>query len=224
MPQRNVLVVVTDESLGEELHRRLTEAPGLRSCGIATTLGDGVDMLRPGTVHAVLVSASLPDAGIWNSVRAFRDLDPAARVVILADEPRFDLVREARLAGASGFVTTSTPFEGIAAALIPDFRGRMVIDADVVLQMSDSAPATPGPGPEPRAAGADTPLTPRELEVLGLLGRGMDPTSIAEELGLSVHTARGHVKRILAKLGAHSQLEAVIIAVQVGLIPQLGRT
>lgn len=222
MPQRNVLVVVDDERRGEELHRQLTDAPGLRSCGIATTLADGVDMLRPGTVHAVLVSASLPDAGIWSSVRAFRDLDPGARIVILADEPRFELVREARLAGASGFVTASTPFEGIAAALIPDFRGRMVIDADVVLQMSEGPVAAVAP--ESRAAAADTPLTPRELEVLGLLGRGMDPTSIAEELGLSVHTARGHVKRILAKLGAHSQLEAVVIAVQMGLIPQLGRT
>lgn len=222
MPQRNVLVVLNDEAKGEELHRRLTASPGLRCCGIATTLADGVDMLRPGALHAVLVSDVLPDAGVWNSVRAFRDLDPAARVVVMAEAPRFDLVREARLAGAGGLVSTSTPFEEIAAALRQDFRGRMVIDADVVLQMSEAGIPTPA---APAAdLSAESPLTPRELEVLRLLGRGLDPTSIADELGLSVHTARGHVKRILAKLGAHSQLEAVIIAVQVGLIPQLGRT
>ena len=61
-------------------------------------------------------------------------------------------------------------------------------------------------------------LTPRELEVLRLLGLGRDPRAIAKELGLSLHTSRDHVKRVLAKLGVHSQLEAVVVATRTGLI------
>lgn len=60
-----------------------------------------------------------------------------------------------------------------------------------------------------RTGAEPSPLSPREAEVLGLLGTGSHVTAIARRLGLSVHTVRGHVKKILAKLGCHSQLEAV---------------
>jgi DNA-binding NarL/FixJ family response regulator len=159
---------------------------------------------------------------VWNAVRAFRDLDPHAPVVVLASSAGVEPLREARWAGAGGFVTPETPFEDIAALLQWDWSGRLFVDGDAALEI---AGATPGGGEETHAVAApsEAPLTPREHEVLSLLGRGLDPTSIARELGLSVHTARGHVKRILAKLGAHSQLEAVIIGVRLGLLPQLGR-
>ena len=65
-------------------------------------------------------------------------------------------------------------------------------------------------------------LTPRELEVLSLLGEGHDLREIAAELGLSPHTCRGHVKSVLAKLGVHSQLAAVVMARRRGLIAAEG--
>jgi DNA-binding CsgD family transcriptional regulator len=61
-------------------------------------------------------------------------------------------------------------------------------------------------------------LTQREREVLDLMGSGLDPQTIARALNLSVHTSRGHVKSILSKLGAHSQLEAVVVAMKAGLV------
>jgi DNA-binding NarL/FixJ family response regulator len=72
----------------------------------------------------------------------------------------------------------------------------------------------------PAPAVADL-LTSRELDVLRLLGEGLDPAQIAEELIMSVHTSRGHVKSIMSKLGAHSQLQAVVAAVHAGLLPEL---
>jgi DNA-binding NarL/FixJ family response regulator len=217
---RNVLVVVADEVNGKDLCQRLTATRGLRCCGIATSLGDGIEMLRPGAVHAVIVGEGLPDGGVWSSVRAFRDLDAGAAVVVLATEPKSDSLREARLAGAAGFVGGDFSLDDLPAVVWLGSRGRMYVDADLALGMTGAMPdPLPNPAPIPEA----TMLTPREMEVLQLLGRGMDPTSIAGELDLSIHTARGHVKRILGKLGAHSQLEAVIIAVQLGVLPQLGR-
>jgi DNA-binding NarL/FixJ family response regulator len=61
-------------------------------------------------------------------------------------------------------------------------------------------------------------LSQRELSVLNRLADGRDVTSISRDLSISTHTCRGHVKSVLSKLGAHSQLEAVIIAVRMGLI------
>jgi DNA-binding NarL/FixJ family response regulator len=219
---RNILVVVADEGGGADLCRRLTATDGLRCCGVASTLADGIDMLRPGSVQGVIVGDGLPDAGVWNAVRAFRDLDPHAAVVVLASGPGVEPLREARWAGAAGFVTPETPFEDIASLLQWDWSGRLFVDGDAALEIAGARPGGAQDHRAPSGGSAEAPLTPREHEVLLLLGRGLDPTSIARELGLSVHTARGHVKRILAKLGAHSQLEAVIIGVRLGLLPQLG--
>jgi len=65
-------------------------------------------------------------------------------------------------------------------------------------------------------------LTAREQEVLALMGEGLDPRAIAERLVVSLHTARGHVKSVMTKLGAHSQLEAVVVATRSGLLPHDG--
>jgi DNA-binding CsgD family transcriptional regulator len=65
---------------------------------------------------------------------------------------------------------------------------------------------------------ADVRLTGRELEVLGGLARGRDAGRIAAELGISLHTTRDHIRALLAKLGVHSQLEAVVAAERLGLI------
>ena len=62
------------------------------------------------------------------------------------------------------------------------------------------------------------PLSQRELSVLVRMADGKDVTTIAHELQISSHTCRGHVKSVLSKLGAHSQLEAVVVAVRIGLI------
>ena len=71
----------------------------------------------------------------------------------------------------------------------------------------------------PAARGSfQPPLTPRELEVLQQLGHGASVPTISRDLGISLATCRGHVKSVLTKLGAHSQLEAVVIAMQHRLI------
>jgi DNA-binding CsgD family transcriptional regulator len=63
-----------------------------------------------------------------------------------------------------------------------------------------------------------TPLTNRELEVLEALGAGYTPAAIARALCLSAHTVRNHIRHVLAKLGAHTQLEAVTIAARRGIL------
>ncbi len=61
-------------------------------------------------------------------------------------------------------------------------------------------------------------MSERELSVLVHMADGKDVATIAHELRISSHTGRGHVKSVLSKLGAHSQLEAVVIAVRMGIV------
>jgi DNA-binding NarL/FixJ family response regulator len=91
----------------------------------------------------------------------------------------------------------------------------MVVDGSTlaaILGQLHRPAASPGPVPEIPS------LTRREQDVLGLMGDGLDPHSIAQELGISLNTCRGYQKGILSKLGAHSQLEAVVIATRRNLI------
>ena len=66
-------------------------------------------------------------------------------------------------------------------------------------------------------------LTAREQDVLQLMREGLDPHTIAQRLGISFNTCRGYEKAILAKLNAHSQLEAVVTAARLGLVDRLDR-
>lgn len=69
-----------------------------------------------------------------------------------------------------------------------------------------------------RTAGAGTTLTPRERETLSLLGDGLGTAEISRRLGIALNTARNHIQRVLEKLGARSQLEAVAVARREGLL------
>jgi PAS domain S-box-containing protein len=94
---------------------------------------------------------------------------------------------------------------------------------EVVLTLVPTAwpvPFAPGEPGRIRAsvAAAVVGLTPREMQVLVLLASGLDTSAAAAEMGLSVHTVRGHVKSLLAKLGAHSQVQAVVTALRRGII------
>jgi DNA-binding CsgD family transcriptional regulator len=99
------------------------------------------------------------------------------------------------------------------AALLADVPGLQLVDsreaADAVVLLSvDTAPS----------AGNDIPLTPRELEVLGLLAEGTSNKGIAHRLGISVHTVKFHVRSVLDKLDAVGRTDAVAHAVRLGVI------
>jgi DNA-binding NarL/FixJ family response regulator len=96
----------------------------------------------------------------------------------------------------------------------------MTVEGSVLSAVLGRVQATDRASATPLAA----ELTDREREVLRGLSQGLDPQTIARRLGISVHTCRGHVKSILAKLEAHSQLEAVVKAIRRGLLPDLTRS
>ena len=88
--------------------------------------------------------------------------------------------------------------------------GSLAVDPVLVTRLIDQ--------PQPPRRELARPLSQRELSVLVHMADGRDVTSIAHELRISSHTCRGHIKGVLSKLGAHSQLEAVITAVRIGLV------
>ena len=130
----------------------------------------------------------------------------------------FDLneyVYEALRAGASGFLLKDVMPEDLIAAVRVVAAGDGLIAPTItkrlIEQFARAAPPTaPPPGLEE--------LTPREVEVLTLMARGLTNGEIADELVISEATVKTHVKRVLSKLGARDRVQAVVVAYEAGLV------
>lgn len=136
------------------------------------------------------------------------------RVLVVGDHDRDALVR-LLLAGADGYVSAT-----LGAAAVVD-AVRRVHAGDLVVPSSMLAEVVRGlvthVSDVRQAYGSIVRLTPREHEVLQLLVRGCDREAITVTLGVSPHTVRTHIQRVLGKLGVHSQLEVLALGVRLGL-------
>jgi DNA-binding NarL/FixJ family response regulator len=163
----------------------------------------------------------LPGVDGIEGTRHIKASNPATRVLILTGHTELDILTQAATAGASGFLPKESSLQEVIDAIRVPFDDKIVVESSTLAALIERLRDTE------RASARQAPnasrLTRRELEVLGLLREGLDPQTIASRLGISVHTTRGHVKSVLLKLGAHSQLEAVVIAAREGLLPDLSR-
>jgi DNA-binding NarL/FixJ family response regulator len=135
-------------------------------------------------------------------------------VVMLVRNPATEPVGEALRAGVRAVLASGADGPEIAAAIEGAAVGLTVLDGAYIETLL-RAPVTASSGP------ADTlaePLTPREVEVLGLVAAGLGNKEIAARLEISEHTAKFHVASIMGKLGAGSRTEAVTIGIRHGLI------
>ncbi len=156
----------------------------------------------------------LPDNdGVTTAAEVLRR-QSATRVVMLTATHDGSLISRAAAAGVCGFVAKTGAFGEVLSAIRTARSGSMVIDPTVLARLVPS----PRRGAEEDDRMVAPVLTPREQEVLSLLGAGMDARAIARTLSISLHTCRGYVKSVLAKLDCHSQLEAVVAAGRLGLL------
>jgi DNA-binding NarL/FixJ family response regulator len=139
-----------------------------------------------------------------------------ARVLVLTTFNQEAYVYDALRAGASGFLLKSAPPRELAGAIRTVAAGDALLAPEITRAMIQNYVQRPRPG----AATSEvlTPLTPRELEVLGLIARGRSNTEIAAELFLSEPTVKTHVSRVLAKLRLRDRVHAVVLAYECGLV------
>jgi len=146
------------------------------------------------------------------------------RIIILTTFDLDEYVYAALSAGASGFLLKDVTPEHLVAAVQLVRTGDALLAPSVTRRLVErfAAPATSAP--TARAEGPGAPsldlsvLTPRELEVLGLIARGMSNAELAAGLFLSEATVKTHVTRILTKLGLRDRVQAVVLAYESGLV------
>lgn len=205
---RRVLVVDNERSFSEAMALALEAHDDLDCVGVALDGAACRALLAEHEVDVVLVDVGLPDVEGVALAREVISERPECDVVVLTSSSEPGLCARAVEAGVVGFLRKDQALDDILDA-IGDPRGAEPSLAQQVQAEADAALQSGAPS-----------LTDRERRVLVLLGEGLAPKQIARQLGISVHTARGHVKAILAKLRCHSALEAVVTAQRLGLLAE----
>lgn len=209
-----VLLVDDHEVLATSLAAMLDREPDLTSVGIAPTLEKARALIRSSTPDVLLLDHRLPDGDGVAALPGLLALRPTMKVVVLTASAADHVLVSALEAGAAGFLSKTRSLGEVTAAIRAAATGEAVISPEMLARLIPRLHRTSRGGAPP---GND--LTEREREVLGLLAEGLTNAAIAEKLVVSVHTVRNHIANLSSKLGAHSKLEALAIAVREGLLP-----
>ena len=205
-----VLVVDDHGTFAELLTGAIDREPDLVSVGQASTGAMAVAMYAELRPYVVLMDLTLPDLDGFAAAAQIVAMNPEARVIVLTAHVTAEAVANAAASGVCGFLSKDGRFGDLLKTVRTANPGSLAIDPALLTRLFDQPP--------PARRALARPLSKRELSVLVGMADGNHVTSIAHELRISSHTCRGHVKSLLSKLGAHSQLEAVIIAVRIGLV------
>ena len=205
-----VLIVDDHRMFSESLARLLADEDGIAVLGVAGTGADAIEMVNRLHPNVVLMDYQLPDQDGVAVTAAIRREKPSVMVVMLTGSTEDRVLLAAIDAGCSGFLTKDRAAAEVVHAVRAAAVGEALISPALLARLLPKLNRTQ------RTLGED--LSDREREILGFLARGMTNKVIAAELFLSVNTIRNHVQSVLAKLGAHSKLEAVSTAVREGII------
>ncbi len=207
----SVLVVDDHQTFAELLSGALVAA-GMRSLGTADSAATAVAMAQELQPDVVVMDIQMPREDGLSATRRIRQVAPDAVIAVVTAHRDPDWVVRAAQAGASAFI----PKNGSLTEML-DVLGR--VRAGQMLVAPSAFAAGRSGIPTPRTSRDSRPeLTRREQQVLDCLGQGMQVKAIARVLGITQETCRGYVKSLHAKLGARSQLEAVVKAQQLGLL------
>jgi DNA-binding NarL/FixJ family response regulator len=175
------------------------------------------ELSLPEQIEAAQPDVLLVDLGVERTAAWLRDLGAAPRllaIVVLTDDARPILGAEALRAVGRAVLPRHATAEELIAAIEAAAAGLVVVHSDTLKALQP----VPAAGERAGVAIAHQPLTPREIEVLGMIAEGLGNKIIAARLGISEHTVKFHIASIFDKLSAGSRTEAVTIGLRQGLI------
>jgi DNA-binding NarL/FixJ family response regulator len=210
-----VLLVDDHAVVREGLRTFLDLQDGLEVVGEAEDGHQAVreaERLKPDVILMDLVMPKLDGVG---AMRALRQRLPGARVIVLTSFADDEKLLPAIQAGAAGYLLKNVQPKELARAVRAAHAGEALLDPLVAARLVEAIA-------QPAAASDAQPerLTPREREVLELIGRGLSNKRIALALGVSEKTVKTHVGHVLAKLGVADRTQAALYAVRAGFIGQ----
>jgi DNA-binding NarL/FixJ family response regulator len=213
------VVIADDQALVRGAFRVLVDsASDLAVVGEAGTGTEAVAVVRDQHPDVVLMDVRMPDLDGIAATRTILAGPDACniKVLILTTFNLDEYVYAALRAGASGFLLKDTPPADLLAAIRVLARGDALLSPSVTRRLIEEFARRPRSS-HPPSRGLDG-VTEREREVLVLVGRGLSNAEISAYLNVSPATAKTHISRLLAKLGARDRAQLVIAAYESGLL------
>jgi DNA-binding NarL/FixJ family response regulator len=210
------VILADDQPLIRSGLRMLIEhTPDIDVAGEAGTGAEAVRLVRDTDPDVVVMDIRMPGIDGIEATRMITAGDSRARVLVLTTFDDDDYVYGALRAGASGFLVKDMALEDILTAIRVVAAGDAIIAPGVTRRLIGQFAS---PSRLDRKRRELTGITDREREVLRLVGLGMSNAEIAATLYITPSTAKTHVARLLAKLGARDRVQLVITAYQADLI------
>ena len=211
-----VLIVDDERTFGEALQVALGREKDLRIVEIAT---DGSQAVRAADEHhpdVVLMDVAMPGMSGIEATRRIKEADPDARIVILSGHDDDHLLARAVAAGATGLLRKTEAVLNVASTVRRAHRGEPLHPPDEVEGAMRRLRHRRDQDDD--AAKRLERLTPREVQILDLMAVGRTPAEITDELTMSPNTLRTHMQNVLTKLGVHSKMEALVLAIRHGKV------
>jgi DNA-binding NarL/FixJ family response regulator len=209
------IVVADDQELIRDAFVRILDAePGIDVVAQAANGLQAVDAVHTHRPDVLLLDIRMP---VMDGIEAARRVcaETATRVLVLTTFDEDEYVYETLRAGASGFLLKDVLGPQLVDAVRVVAAGESLLAPTVTTRLIRQAVAQR----QPRTVGSTVDvLTPREREILVLLGRGRSNAELAAALVLSEHTVKTHVSNVLSKLGLRDRAQAVVAAYESGLI------
>ena len=207
-----------DQLIRAGLRMIIDQEPDFEVVAEAGTGAEAIDLVTSHPIDVMLMDIRMPVMDGIEATRRIVATTQGPRVIILTTFELDEYVFAALSAGASGFLLKRTPPEQLIEAIRVVAGGEALLAPSVTRRLIEAftrkAPVRGDPAQSERLSA----LTPRELEVLTGIGRGLSNQELAEELFIADNTVKTHVKRVFTKIGARDRAQAVVIAYQAGLV------
>ena len=201
------VVIADDHAIFRHGVRAVLERWGgmdvVAECGDGQSALDAYLALRP---NVLLLDLRMPQLDGVEVVRRVMEVDRTARILIMTTYSTEQDIGHSLRAGARGYLLKDAPPEELCRAVVRVGEGGMVLAPDVAAQYVQIS--------------TRTELSPRESQILRMIGVGKPNKEIARNLSLELSTVKGHVRSVLDKLGVRNRTEAVAEATRRGIVPR----
>jgi DNA-binding NarL/FixJ family response regulator len=199
-----VLVVDDHPVVRMGLGSMLGSQKGIKVVGMVASGGEALTSLHKMRPDVVLMDLRMPEMDGVDAIVALRSAEPNIKILVLTNYQMDEDVFNALQAGALGYLVKSAPQEDVINAIRTVNQGRRCIPPAIATKLAERV--------------SHSTLSPREVEVLQFVAKGLTNKEIGSILFISDKTARNHVISLMAKLDAKDRTEAVTIAIRRGLI------
>lgn len=204
-PSTPISVAIIDDNLmvRQALATLLGTLPDLR---VVFAGGGDAPGLTESAPDVFLLDAGLGDRDSLRFAASLRQANPKAKIVMMDLLPASEDVKEYVNAGVSGFALKDASFEEFVSTIRAVAAGQSVLPARMTESLFSQI-AREASGGERLRVLEDIRMTPRELEVIAIIGEGLSNKEIAQRLNIATHTVKSHVRNVMEKLALHSRLQ-----------------